>query len=298
MKKFLSLVPPSALLLLATPLLFAQDASSPVGQPAAQAYAPSILQAGQGGTAEAKIQYFSLEHRAPDQMEPADAELFKKRKRDVLAEAEFYGYDMSAGQWAYEQSVCPLMPDYIMLRYSRKSATGAESIFTSLVPRQGGRILTVPVLHNGATRFLPAAGDSRNFQIFSQAVPEDIAKQNSDSNGKWLMLSVCYAEMTGARPQVPNEPGLDLHMVNAPPPTMHISVTGQEHEVRFPDPFSPTSFRLWSISYNSSGRIVSASSEEYLLGGPVIQHPEETQPKPMPTPPPSPVKTSNPLPPH
>jgi hypothetical protein len=90
-----------------------------------------------------------------------------------------------------------------MLQYTNKNTAGNDSSFTALVPRKGGRIWTVPVLNNGASRFRPAPADPRNFEIFSQAVPADLARQNSGPEGKWLTLSVCYAEMTGARPRCP-----------------------------------------------------------------------------------------------
>jgi hypothetical protein len=290
MMKFLSLVPPSALLLLAAQLLFAQSAS-PSNQPAT----PAVYQA--AATPDNQLTYFSLNHLSPDAIEPADADLLKKRHRDLLAEADFYGYAMDTGTWTYEQSVCPFMPDYVMLRYSSKSAKGGESLFTILVPRNGGRILIVPVLHNGATRFRPAPIDARNFQIFSQAVPVELARQNSGASGKWLTLSVCYAEMTGARPQVPNQPALDLHMINAPSPTLHISASGQEHQVRFVDPLSKENYRLWDITYNSDGRIIQVNDDEHPFGSPVVLHPTVPAPKEMPTPA-APPQKQIPDPPH
>ena len=162
------------------------------------------------------------------------------------------------------------MPDYVMLRYSSKDAAGADSIFTLFVPRNGGRIRVVPVLSHGATRFKPAATDPRNYQLFSQVVPGELAMKNSGPDGKWLSLSVCYAEMTGSRPQVPNEPALDIHMIKAPPPTLRISVTNNEHEVRFVDPISPTEYRLWDIVYNNVGQITSVSNDQHSFGEPVV----------------------------
>ncbi len=255
MIRFPGLAFPAALLLLAAPFLSAQTAPAS-NQPTAETTTPQQTDAVSAPGVE-KLQYFMLEHRSPDQLGPSAAELLKARHHHVLTEAEFYGYDLSAGGWSYEQSVCPFMPDYIMLRYSSKDAAGADSIFTLLVPRNGGRIRVVPVLSHGATRFKPAATDPRNYQLFSQVVPGELAMKNSGPDGKWLSLSVCYAEMTGSRPQVPNEPALDIHMIKAPPPTLRISVTNNEHEVRFVDPVSPTEYRLWDIVYNNVGQITS-----------------------------------------
>ncbi len=278
MMRFSSLTPPAALFLLAAPFLFAQNAPPP-SQPSAEATTRDLEQTETVFSPVEKLQYFVLEHRSPDQIEPADGDLLKKRKNDIRTEAEFYGYDLSASGWAYEQSVCALIPDYVMLRYSNKDAAGADSLFTVLVPRNGGRILIVPVLSHGATRFKPAPIDPRNYQIFSQIVPPDVAKANSGPDGKWLSLSVCYAEMTGARPQVPNHPSLDVHMIKAPPPTLRISISGQEHEVRFVDPISPTDYRLWDINYNGAGRITSVTDDQHGFGEPVVRTIPEPAPK-------------------
>ena len=293
--RFSSLAPPAALLLVA-PLLFAQDVqpvqpvNQSVAQPATQAVPKNIEQAETVFSPEEKLQYFALEHRSPDQIEPQDAELLSKRKRDILAEAEFFGYDTSAAGWAYEQSVCTQMPDYILLRYTNATPAGPDSIFTVLVPRHGGRIRIVPVLNHGATRFKPAPTDPRNFELFSQVIPADVAKQNSGPEGKWLALSVCYAEMTGARPTVPNEPSLDLRMIKAPPPTLRISVSAKEHEVRFVEPYSQTDYKLWDITYNEAGRIIGANDDLHSYGEVVVKQVPEPTPKQIPEPPSPPIK--------
>src|SRR5262249_42505271 len=162
---------------------------------------------------------------------------------EVFMEAEFFGYDMSAKGWTYEQSVCPLIPDYLMLRYFSKDAADAQSLFIALVPRSGGRVRIVPVLTRGVARLKPAPIDPRNYQLFSQVVPPDLAMKNSGPDGHWLTLSICYAEMTGEQPQVPNEPSLDIHMIKAPAPTLRVAVSGKEHDVRFTEPISLKEYR-------------------------------------------------------
>ena len=154
--------------------------------------------------------------------------------------------------------------------------------------------MTVPVLNKGATRFRHAPVDSRNFQIFSQVIPADLAKVNSSSEGKWLTLSVCYAEMTGAQPQVPNKPQLDLRMIKAPQPTLRVFVDGKGHEVRFVDPVSQTDYKLWDIVYNEAGRITSVNDDQHAFGEVVISHPAEPVTKEMPVPPPPVPKVTNP----
>lgn len=294
MVRLLRLTPPVALLSLLAAFAFAQN-----GPPASQPTPPAEVRNLETETVFSpieKLEYFVLEHRLPSQLESQDAELLKKRAHDVLNEAEFYGYDMSGAGWNYEQSVCSLMPDYVMLRYTSKDGAGADSIFTVLVPRSGGRVLVVPVLSHGASRFKPAPVDPRNFQLFTQVVPADVAKANSGPDGKWLLLSVCYAEMTGARPQVPSHPSMDVRMIKAPPPTLRISVSGHEHEVRFVDPVSPTEYRLWDIEYNADGHIISVSDDRQSFGQPIVKTIPEPAPKVMQPPAVAPAKDTSPSP--
>lgn len=290
MVRILGLASPAALFFLVASLLVAQSTTFPV-QPDTQTTASTPRGMNVGASANENMQYFALEHRSSEHLEAGDADLIQRRRRDVLAEGEFYGYDMSTGGWTFEQSVCPLIPDYVMLRYSNRDANGADSLFTVLIPRNGGRIWTVPVLNHGATRFKPAPIDPRNFQLFSQVVPPDVASKNSGPDGKWLLLSVCYAEMTGAHPLVPRQPGMNIHMIKAPPPTLRVSVTDKDHEVRFVDPVSETDYRLWNISYDEAGRIIDVSDDQHAFGEPVVKTIPEPTPKLMPQPLNPPEKT-------
>jgi hypothetical protein len=228
---------------------------------------------------------FSLEHRGMGQIDSSDAAVLQKNQKKVAEAAEIYGYDMNSSSWGLEQVVCPLIPDYLLMRYSSKNPAGAESLFTALIPRKRGRIRIVPVLNNGTTRFKPAPLDPRNFRLFSEVVPADIAKENSAPDGKWLTLSVCYAEMTGSRLRVPRNPSDDVHMVKAPPPTLRIGISGKDHEASFIEPLSKTDYRLWSITYNDAGRIVDVSDNQHSFGEPVVLHPAVQAPKQTPTPP-------------
>lgn len=206
---------------------------------------------------------FSIEHRQQDQVNPADSTLIASRTAEIQSRATFYGYDMTAS-WAYEQSVCPLMPDTVMLRYFSKDAAGADSLFVAVVPRSNERVRIVPVLSHGTSRFKPAASDPRNFQLFNQLVPADVAKENSNLGGRWLLLSVCYAEMTGGQPQVPGQPIIDKQMLSAPAPI--IRVAQDANEVRFSEPQSTEEYDLWQVSYNNAGQVVDASSDRRSFG--------------------------------
>src|ERR1700761_9464115 len=58
-----------------------------------------------------------LEHRAAEQMSTGDAALIQEKHAEIANEALFWGYDLSAGEWAYDQVVCPELPDDVLLHY-------------------------------------------------------------------------------------------------------------------------------------------------------------------------------------
>jgi hypothetical protein len=240
-------------LLLAGSLLFAQSDTP------AKSITALDSQAGE----QPAIKYFSLEHRAPDAMTTADRDLLRARKNELVSEADFYGYDITTGNWIYDQAICPQLPDTLLLHYLNKIRDGSESLFTVLVPRNGGRIRLVPVLYRNAAPFSPAVKNPRNFAIFNGLVPPEIAKKDSGLEGKWLSLGVCYAEVVGGRPNVPDEPSLDTATIKAPVATFRIDATTKQRQVQFSDRDAARLFTIWTISFNEDGRITAATNEDY-----------------------------------
>jgi len=210
-----------------------------------------------------EIKYFSLEHRAPDAIDSADRDLLHARQKELISEAQFYGYDITAGNWIYDQAICPQLPNTVLLHYLNKFPDGSESLFTVLVPRNAGRVRIVPVLYRNASPFSPAVKNPRNFVIFNSLVPADIARKDAGLEGKWLSLGVCYAEVVGGRPNVPNEPSLDVATIKAPLATFRIDASTNQRQVQFSDRDAAKVFTIWTISLNKNGRVTGAVNEDY-----------------------------------
>ena len=79
--------------------------------------------------------YLQLEHHPSSQIAAADQPLIRTRQREINAEATFFGYDLNAGEWDYDETSCPAIPDQLILHYRRQFSGGAQSLFTALVPR-------------------------------------------------------------------------------------------------------------------------------------------------------------------
>src|SRR5271156_5170461 len=242
-----------------------------------------------------EIKYFSLEHRTPNAMDSADRDLLRARQKELINEAQFYGYDITTGNWTYDQAVCPQLPSTVLLHYLNKFPDGSESLFTALVPRNVGRIRIVPVLYRNASPFTPAVKNPQNFVIFNTLVPAEIARKDSSLDGRWLSLGVCYAEVVGGRPNVPNEPSLDVATIKAPLAPFRIDATTNQRQVQFSDRDAAKVYTIWTISLNQNGRVTAADNEDY--GTYVARIVQAPPPPSRTTPLPAPVITTTTAPP-
>jgi len=245
-----------------------------------------------------QIKYFSLEHRAADLIDNADRELLHRRKKELIAEAQFFGYDVTTSGWTYDQAICPQLPNTLLLHYLNKFPDGSESLFTALIPRAAGRIRIVPILYRNSSPYSPAVKNPRNFAIFNSLVPADIAKKDSDPEGSWLSMGVCYAEVVGGRPNVPDDPSLDTATIKAPVATYRFDATTKQKQVQFSDRDSPKIFKIWTISLDEDGRVTGAINEDYATYvARIVQPPAPPGTAPPPSSPPSRIIPEPPPPP-
>lgn len=244
-----------------------------------------------------QIKYFSLQHLTPDEMNSADRELLRARRKELVEEARFYAYDISAGNWTYDQTVCPALPDTLLLHYLEKFPDGSESLFTALIPRREGRVRIVPVLYRNSSPYIPAVKNARNFELFNSLVPAAIAKKDSNPEGQWLSLGTCYAEVVGGRPNVPDQPGLDAATIKAPVATYRFDAVTRQRQIQFSDRGAAKVYTIWTISLNESGRVIGAVNEDYATYvAHIVQLPVPTGTI-TPTPPPAAVTPPPPQPP-
>lgn len=200
-----------------------------------------------------------LQHIQASSMSPSDEAELARNHRDLVEAAEIYGYRLTEGNWAYRQTICDVMPDTILLQFSRQFPDGSESLFTALLPRGAGRVRIVPALYRNATPYLPAARNPRNYALFNEFA--DIASQGAVSNRRWIELSACYAEMTGATIDPALGSKAEIGIAGAPSPTIH--ATEQRNAiVTFATREGESSYKLWSISFDRHARVVAAETED------------------------------------
>jgi hypothetical protein len=226
------------------------------------------------------VSYTVLEHRAADAINAEDAAVIRAKRHEITMEAAMFGYDLNHGPWSYDETECPAIPNALLLHYrTAAAANGAHSLFTAIVPRGQGRVLVNPVLYHGATPFEAAIGQKRTMSVFNQAVPGETAKQDVQAEGHWLTLAICYAEIAGSEPRVPEHPELEVPLVKAPPPTIRVSEAKGTTEIQFTGREAPTEYTVWNIGVNSQGRVVEADSITYpnFTGGQEVAQAEPKQ---------------------
>lgn len=206
--------------------------------------------------------FFTLEHRAPAQMDPGDAALIQKDRRQLAAEAAFFGFDLTAGTWNYTQVLCPDMPGHLLLQYRAQARNGAQSLFTALVPRASGRIQVIPVLYGRATPFQSAAGSPRSLSVFNSAIPADIAARAIQPDGHWLSLAACYLAAAGGPSQILERAGSSVALAQAPVPTIQLSGKNSRSVILFAAVDQPGSCTLWNLALDAKGRVTAASTRK------------------------------------
>jgi hypothetical protein len=246
----------------------------------------------------ARDSYLVLEHRAADQMTADDAGILRARQKDLTFEAAMFGYDLTTGRWTYDQTICPDIPEALVLHYRTTGRNGFQSLFTAVVPRDGGRVLVNPILYHGATPFQSATGQKRTLSVFNQAVPADIAKEAIQPNGQWLTLAMCFAEIAGAEPREPRDADSTPTMAKAVAPTLHYSSAHGAQEIEFAGREAPGEYTVWTITLNAAGRATAADAETYSDIQPRVETaaaaPLKEVPAREPTPEPVPKATAEP----
>ncbi|HEY6447897.1 MAG TPA: hypothetical protein VIY53_15660 [Acidobacteriaceae bacterium] len=204
-----------------------------------------------------------LEHRTAEQMSAGDAALIQEKHAEIANEARFWGYDLSAGGWTYDQVVCPEVPDDVLLHYRGVSPKGAKSLFTALIPRGAGRVQVVPVLYHNATPYEWAPAAPRTIAVFNRALPAPTAEQLTDPQSDWIALAMTYAALAGGDSEMVMGPNPPPAAYLAPRPTAEISVRGRVELVRFTEHDRDGLYSVWGVSLDQHGRVTAANMERY-----------------------------------
>jgi hypothetical protein len=141
----------------------------------------------------------ALAFRAPEAMTAADRTLVEANETEIARRAELLGFRLDAtgseargdGGWGYEQAVCPVFPEHVVLEYSRMNGAGDVSLFSAVIPRGEGHVRVIPARRRSYSLFTPAPSNALTLNDFNHIVKEEPAGLSPD----WLTLGLCYSAL-------------------------------------------------------------------------------------------------------
>ena len=200
-----------------------------------------------------------LEFLAPEQMTAADRDLALANEAEIARRAGLQGFGLAhagsgEGSWGYEQAVCPVFPDHLILEYSRSNGANDVTLFSAVIPRGGeGHVRVIPVRRRGYSLFTPSASNALTLNDFNHMVKEGGAGVSPD----WLTLGLCYAALAGGHvrasllPQTASDEVYPLFL----PAKLTVSAKG-DAQVHFVDVTPHTKAMDWILTFAPNGRLL------------------------------------------
>jgi hypothetical protein len=218
----------------------------------------------------------ALDFRSPEAMTAADRELAEASQTEIARRAGLQGFDLlhegrdrgGQGSWDYEQAVCPVFPQHVILEYSRNNGPGDVTLFSAVIPRGEGHIRVIPVRRRGYSLFTPASSNALTLNDFNHMVVEGHEGLSPD----WLTLGLCYAALAGGHVRAALRPETSASEVYPLLLPASLTVSGKGGaEVRFDDATPHTKSMEWTLTFAQNGHLlrVRHSGSHVLVEGPV-----------------------------
>jgi len=207
----------------------------------------------------------ALDHLDPAQMSAADNEVVANLSAELSKQAALGNFDISQPAWHYQQIVCPAFRDYVFLSFTHGSDESGSSHFTAMLPRSDAQVRVISTYAHGALPFAASWNRPSSFAAFNGMLRQQRGQVPISHARDWLMIAVCYAELSGYPVQVLNYtplPGttLDLLRLDANQPQMMIAAD-QSADITFSDVSRPGTTTNWSLHFDSHGEITSAAHQ-------------------------------------
>jgi hypothetical protein len=205
-------------------------------------------------------------------MTEADRNLVLVNEAEIARRAELQGFGLDAaransagdkvgkGSWGFEQAVCPVFPDHLILEYSRDNGGGDVTLFSVAIPRgtaNGGHVRVIPVRRRSYSLWTPASSNALTLNDFNHMVSEGGKGVDPD----WLTLGLCYAALAGGHVRAALVPASDSDEVYPlfAPATLSVSGKGGA-EIHLADvthyPQPKVKAMDWVFDFSQNGRLL------------------------------------------
>jgi hypothetical protein len=197
----------------------------------------------------------ALEFRTPEQMTEADRELAEANQGEIARRAGLQGLNLTreGQEWGYEQAVCPVFPEHLILEYSRNNGNGDVTLFSAVIPRGEGHVRVIPVRRRGYSLWTPASSNALTINDFNHMVLEGHEGLSPD----WLTLGLCYSALAGGhvRAALIPQSAADEAFPMLAPAMLTLEKKGGA-EVEFADATPKTKAMDWVLEFDPKGRLV------------------------------------------
>jgi hypothetical protein len=219
----------------------------------------------------------ALDHLDPAQMNAADYEVVSNLSAELSKAAALASFDISNPAWHYQQIVCPAFPDYVFLSFVHGADDSGSSHFAAMLPRNSSQVHVITAYAHGLLPFEASWNRPGTFEVFNGMLRQERGMAGLSEARNWLLIAVCYAELSGHQVQVLNynprpERTLDLLRLNANQPQMLIE-PDQSAEVTFSDVSRPTITTNWSLHFDRRGQLTSANRTQVRQPEPIALKP-------------------------
>ena len=197
----------------------------------------------------------ALEFRSLEQMTAADRELAEANEAEIVRRAGLQGMNFTRGaqEWGYEQAVCPVFPEHLILEYSSNNGNGDVTLFSAVIPRGEGHVRVIPVRRRGYSLWTPASSNALTINDFNHMVLEGHEGLAPD----WLTLGLCYAALAGGHVRaalLPQDRADEVYPLFAPA-KLTLEKNGGA-EVEFADATPKAKAMDWVLEFDPKGRLV------------------------------------------
>jgi hypothetical protein len=205
----------------------------------------------------------ALDHLDPEQMSAADYEVVSNLRAELSKQAALANFDISKPTWHYQQIMCPAFPDYVFLSFTHGPDESGSSRFGAMLSRNSAEVRVVSTYAHGLLPWEASWNRPGTFEDFNGMLRQERGETPVSYAPNWLLIAVCYAELSGYQVQVLNtipRPDLTMDMLrlDANQPQMMIAAD-QSTQVTFSDVSRPGVTTNWALHFDRHGQITSAS---------------------------------------
>ncbi len=216
-----------------------------------------------------------------EEMSQSNRLLASNDASSIAEHAATDGFDLSEGEWSYQQIDCPAFPNHLFLRYTRNNGPSDLTVFSASIPLNGeGRVRIIPILKRSYSLFAPAPINALTISAFNHIR----AEEGESRSYNWVGNGLCYAALAGANPQLPSD---DRLRAGEPVPAM-IAVLQTELKggaaIRFVDAAAAPRPMEWTMTFDAKGKLVKAarSTASMIAPHPVPENSAVREVRPVP----------------